>query len=290
MILIQIQARNTFQERQCVQLNNETLVLLSKFATKAKKHIGMVELNKMFSSQHYANNIFIKARLSDDKELAILTKIVNQELNHNPIEIKSIEAYLDTLYADGVGNEYIESCKYYLIILADYLYGIQADGKSYRQAVDSMILHADIAEQPLCLHIARAFYPFWINEHKLAYKTPNQALLKANTSDIEAQKKATSALWNTIDTEFFSSEENEKIDLYTASMLDKGISSEQISTKQKLAKIIIKQYRNEERDLHSYRKVVDKTQHLFSRQDLQEFFLVVSREFHSYWLMLQQAE
>ena len=172
-----------------MHLNNETLVLLSKFATKAKKHIGMVELNKMFSSQHYANNIFIKARLSDDKELAILTKIVNQELNLNAIEIGSIEAYLETLYADGVGNEYIESCKYYLIILADYLYSIQADGKSYRQAVDSMILHADIAEQPLCLHIARAFYPFWINEHKLAYKAPNQALLKANTSDIEAQKK-----------------------------------------------------------------------------------------------------
>ena len=268
--------------------------MLSKFATKAKKHIGMVELNKMFSSQHYANNIFIKARLSDDKELAILTKIVNQELNHNPIEIKSIEAYLETLYKDGVGNEYIESSKYYLIILADYLYSIQADGKSYRQAVESMILHADIEEQPLCLHIARAFYPFWINEHKLADKTINLAALKYHTAEIESQKKVTSALtsalWNTIDTEFFSSAENEPIELYIASLLDKGISSEQINTKQKLAKIIIKQYRNEERDLHSYRKVVDKTQHLFSRQDLQEFFLVVSREFHSFWLTLQQAE
>ena len=88
---------------------------------------------------------------------------------------------------------------------------------------------------------------------------------------------------------FFSSAENEPIDLYIASLLDKGISSEQINTKQKLAKIIVKQYRNQERDLHSYRKVVDKTQHLFSRQDLQEFFLVVSREFHSFWLTLQQV-
>ena len=254
----------------------------------------MVELNKMFSSQHYANNIFIKARLSDDKELAILTKIVNQELNLNAIEIKSIEAYLETLYTDGIGNVYIESSKYYLIILADYLYSIQADGKSYRQAVDSMILHANVEEQPLCLHIARAFYPFWINEHKLAFKTINPAALKSHTAEIESQKKdtsaLTSALWNTIDTEFFSSAENEPINLYTASLLDKGISIEQINTKQKLAKIIIKQYRNEERDLHSYRKVVDKSQHLFSRQDLQEFFLVVSREFYSFWLTLQQAE
>ena len=250
----------------------------------------MVELNKMFSSQHYANNIFIKARLSDDKELAILTKIVNQELNLNAIEITSIEAYLDTLHADGVGIEYIESSKYYLIILADYLYSIQADGKSFRQAVDSMTLHADIEEQPLCLHIARAFYPFWINTHKLAKNTHHQTAFKTSTLEIEAQKKATSALWNTIDTEFFSSEENELIDLYTASLLDKGISSEQINTKQKLAKIIIKQYRNQKRDLHSYRKIIDKTQHLFSRQDLQEFFLVVSREFHSYWLMVKQAD
>ena len=116
------------------------------------------------------------------------------------------------------------------------------------------------------------------------------AVLKADTAENESAQNVTSVLWHTIDDEFFSSAESEPIDLYTASLLDKGISSEQINTKQKLAKIIIKQYRNQERDLHRYRKIIDKTQHLFSRQDLQEFFLVVSREFHSYWLMVKQAE
>ena len=278
------------QREQCVHLNNETLVLLSQFATKAKKHIGMVELNKMFSSQHYANNILIKARLSNDKELAILTKIVNQELNLNSIEISSIEAFISSLQADAASIDHIESCKYYLIILSDYLYSIHADGKSYRQAVDSMILHTDIDERPLCLHIARAFYPFWINEHKLASEMRSQAIFKADTAENESAQNVTSVLWHTIDDEFFSSAESEPIDLYTASLQEQGIAKEQINTKQKLAKIIIKQYRYEEPDLRSYRKVVDKTQPLFSRQDLQEFFLVVSREFYSFWITSYQSE
>ena len=273
-----------------MHLNNETLVLLAKFATKAKKHIGIVELNKMFTSQQYANNIFIKARLSDDKELAILTKIVNQELNLNAIEMNSIETYLNTLSADGANLDYIESSKYFLIILADYLYGIPADGKYYRQAVESLVQHADIEEQPLCLEIARAFYPFWMNEHKLACETHHKALLPANSPENDSLKKLAIDLWNNIDKEFFSSVESEPIDLYIASLQERGISNEQIQTKQKLAKIIIKELRNEDNDKYSYRKVIDKTLHLFSRQDLQHLFLIMSRDFYQFWTSAQQAE
>lgn len=273
-----------------MHLNNETLVLLAKFAAKAKKHIGMVELNKMFTNQHYANNIFIKARLSDNKELAIMTKIVNQELNLNTIEMSSIEAYLGTLSVYGASLNFIDSSKYFLIILTDYLYGIPVDGNSYRQAVDSLIKHADIEEQALCLDIARAFYPFWINEFKLACETHNQTLLKANTTENESLKKSTIELWNNIDGEFFSSVETEPIDLYVASLHERGISTEQIHTKQKLAKIITKELRNEASDQHSYRKVIDKTQNFFTRQDLQQFFLVMSRDFYSFWASAQQAE
>ena len=273
-----------------MHLNNETLVLLSKFAIKAKKHIGIVELNKMFTSQQYANNIFIKARLSDDKELAILTKIVNQELNLNAIEMNSIEAYLDTLSADGANLDYIESSKYFLIILADYLYSMPADGISFRQAVESLTQHADIEEQPLCLQIARAFYPFWMNEHKLACAMHSQATLKTNTAEIDSLKKSTVELWNNIDTEFFSTVESEPIDLYIASLHERGISSEQIQTKQKLAKIIIKELRSEGNDKDSYRKVIDKTQHLFTRQDLQQLFLKMSRDFYNFWTSAQLSE
>jgi hypothetical protein len=273
-----------------VRLNNETLVLLSKFATKAKKHIGIVELNKMFSSQQYANNILIKARLSHDKELAILTKIVNQELNLNAIEMNSIEAYLDTLRADGANLDYIESCKYFLIILADYLYDIPADGNSFRLAVESLVQHADIDERPLCLEMARAFYPFWMNEHKLACAMHNHAILQASTPENDSHKKSTIELWNNIDTEFFSTLESEPIDLYIASLHERGISSEQIKTKQKLAKIIIKELRSEGNDKDSYRKVIEKIQRLFTRQDLQQLSLNMSRDFYNFWISAQQSE
>ena len=265
------------------------MVLLSKFATKAKKHIGMVELNKMFSSPRYANNIFIKARLSEDKELAILTKIVNQELNLNAIEISSIEAYLDSLNPD-TSLEHLESSKYFLIILADYLYAIPANGKAYRQAVDSMIQHADVEERHLCLQLARAFYPFWLKEHQLVAEIQSKTLSKPIHNENEALKKITSEQWNTIDTELFSSVETVPIDLYVTSLHFKGTSSEQIHTKQKLAKLIIKELRNEQNDTQSYRKVIEKTQHIFSRQDLQQFFLQMSRDFYSFWTATQQID
>lgn len=50
-----------------------------------------------------------------------------------------------------------------------------------------------------------------------------------------------------------------------------------------MSKIITKELRGDNGNNQSYRKAIDKTQCLFSRQDLKEFFLVVAREFYNFW-------
>ena len=131
-------------------------------------------MKEIFTDKHYANNILVKTGLSDSQELAALTKKVSQELNLNVIELNAIEGYINTLSVRGASVDHIWSSKYFLIILADYLYGIDADGASYRQAVEAMVSHADIQEQALCVKIARDFYPFWINENRLAFDANNK--------------------------------------------------------------------------------------------------------------------
>lgn len=55
-------------------LTNNNLMILSKFAMIAKKHIGLVKAVEMFNDRQYAYDILIKATLSDCNDLIDLTK------------------------------------------------------------------------------------------------------------------------------------------------------------------------------------------------------------------------
>lgn len=266
-----------------MSLSNESLILLSKFAVKAKKHIGLVKVKDMFTNKHYANNILIKASLSDDQELATLTKMVSQQLNLNVIEMNAIEAYITSLSVSSVSTEYIWSSKYYLIILANYLYQTPVNGASYRHAVNAMIAHADVEEQDLCTDIARNFYPFWLNEHQLVAEASHSVMPTANDSNNEPAKKVSLDLWNTIDLELFSHEEVEPLNLYVESLKQAGRLDDHINIRQKFIKLLLKELRGDYSGKQAYRNAVRKVENLFARNDLKEFFLTISREFYAFW-------
>ncbi len=264
-------------------LSNETLVLLSKFSLKAKKHIGLVKLEKLFTNRQYANKVLIKAGLSEDKELIALTKMVCEQLGLNRVEVGAIEAYFNTLSAMPGRQEHIRSSKSYLTILSNYLYGIRANGASYREAVEAMILHVDTDKHALCVKTAREFYPFWMNQANLALNSNNQAALAFDGLEVETASKLSMDMWDAIDSEFFSHLEIQSLNLYVESLNEAGVLLRHINTRRKFAKIILKELRNDNSGKLSYRKAVDKTQYLFSRHDLKEFFLSVSREFYNFW-------
>lgn len=273
-----------------MNLSNKNLVLLAKFAVKAKKHIGLVKVIEMFTNPQYASNVLIKARLSDNQELAELTKEMSSELNVNVILIGAIEGYINTLQGRGVGNDSVWECKYFLIKLAKNLYGFHGDGASYRQAVEALLLNVEVGEREFCINLAREFYPFWVNENKLAAEINSKDASILNTPINEPTNITSLELWDSIEKEFFSDSERQKINVYVESLKQSGVMIMHIRTRQKMAKIIIKELRNYGDAAENYRKAIDKTLNLFTRQDLKEFFLIVSREFYSFWVGGEQKD
>lgn len=261
-------------------LTNQNLIALSKFAIKAKKHIGMVKAIEMFNDEEYANNILIKASLSNNEELIDLTKKISSELHIGVNVINAIESYINSLKAKDAKSECIEDSQYFLSKLTQNLYGIHTDGETYRRAVDALIQNIGIEDKAFCINLAREFYPFWINESELATEINHEQNFKLNI-----HKEEFIDLWNSINQEFFSDEENWPLNLYIASMRKIGVSEKAIDVNQKIAQVITIELRNDHSSPEeTYRDAINRTQHLFSRQDLIAFFLIVSREFYHFWI------
>lgn len=274
-----------------MNLSNENLIELSKFAIKAKKHIGLVKVKEMFTNQQYASDILVKATLSDNQEFAELTKKLSSKLNINVNVISSIETYINTLKAKGASNDSVWNWKYILVKLAQNLYGIQTDGESYRQTVEALILNVEIEERDFCINLVREFYPIWINENRSADEFNNEHANNMGMLKNEPMNKALLDLWNSIGLEFFSNTESWSLNRYEESMRQMGVVEKVIDIRQRIAKIITMELRNDNNnEKESYRNAIKRTQHLFSRQDVKEFFLIVSREFYYFWAGHPEAE
>lgn len=272
-----------------MNLSNENLLLLSKFAVKAKKHIGLVKLERIFTNPHYASNVLTKAGLSDNQELTALTKMVSTELNLNVIEMSAIECYVASLNERGANRDTIWESKYFLIVLADYLYGVHADGASYRQAVDAMLSHADLEERGFCIKLARDFHSFWLSEHTLSFEANLHTSILNQPKNVIVNESSIE-LWNTIEAEFFSAIESQPLHLYMESLNKTDLSEDHIKTRQKFALMLMKELRNGNEGKQDYRKAVSETQNLFANQDLKSFIPVVSREFYQFWVVNQSTE
>ena len=78
-------------------VNNQNLMVVSKFALQARKHIGLIKVAEMFSNEQYACNILAKATLSDNQELVNFTKLISQEFDVGITLINTIETYIDKI-------------------------------------------------------------------------------------------------------------------------------------------------------------------------------------------------
>ena len=261
-------------------LNNKNLIVLSKFALKAKRHIGLVMTREMTSNQHYANDILIKATLSDDRELIDLTRKISIELNIGVEVIAAIESYINSLVAKGASDECILDSKRFLGKLAQNIAFISADGASYRQVVDGLSSEAAIENRAFNIQLAREFYAFWMNENLMADEFSD-----APIADPDVQKQELVTLWNNIDQEFFSDAEIRPLATYTDFMRKVGVSERDVHIRQKIAKFLTVELRYDDSNPEdAYRDAINRTQHLFLRHDLKAFFLIVSREFYRFWI------
>lgn len=261
-------------------LTHKSLMALSKFAIKAKKHIGIVKAAEMFNDHQYACDILIQATLSDDVELIGLTKEISSEFNADFTLISSVESYINALKIKNCTEEFIHESKYFLVKLTHHLYGLSFDGTSYRQAVDKLLSKVDAKEKTFCINLAREFYQFWRNANRSHTEINNEHALKIST-----QKEEFIKLWANIEDEFFSDAENWSLTLYAESMKQISVSEKDINISQKIAKVITVELRNDVNQFEeNYRNAINNIQHLFSSPEMKEFFLIVSREYYHFWI------
>ena len=261
-------------------LTNKNLIELSKFASKAKRYIGLVKAVEMFHDQQYACDILVKATLSDNDDLIDLTKKISSELNVGVNLISSIESYINCLKSSNATEDCIHDSKYYLIKLTHHLYGIDISGVSYRQAVNKLIKNLDRQDQDFCIKLAREYYQFWGNANKSLTEIDDEQALK-----LSIQKSDFIKLWDGIGREFFSDAENWSLIHYTEAMKKVGASEYEINIRQKIAKVITVELRRHFDILEdNYRNTINNIQHLFSSQEMKEFFLIVSREYYNFWI------
>ena len=204
-------------------LNNERLMLLTKFALKAKNHIGAVKVADMFYNELHAFDALTKAILIGDKELIELSKNIIYEFELGINLINAIEAYIYKTENFQGDDEYLEESKYVLSKLAIHLYDIKIDGASYRHAVEKTLLEVDVSEKAFTINLARKFYRVWKYFQNTVPGVYHDESLK-----MIVRKNAFIKLWDNIDHEFFSNSENPPLTYYAESMFDKGISEKDI--------------------------------------------------------------
>ncbi|MEO6117547.1 MAG: hypothetical protein ABIP37_00580 [Methylotenera sp.] len=232
----------------------------------------------MFNNQQYASNVLIEASLSNDEELIDLTKKISEELHIGVDVICAIGSYLNSLKAKNATRECVQDSKYFLNKLTQHLYGIHPDGVAYRRAVEALILNVEIEDKAFCINLAREFYPLWLYENQLEGD-------HAHIAKLNIHKDEFIDLWKSIDQEFFSDMESWPLALYTESMRKIGVSEKDVNIRLKIAKVITIKLRNDHSSPdENYRDAINRTQHLFSSEEMKEFYLIVSREFYHFWI------
>lgn len=262
-------------------VNNQNLMVVSKFALQARKHIGLIKVAEMFSNEQYACNILAKATLSDNQELVNFTKLISQEFDVGITLINTIETYIDKIKTKNFNEKFINESKSFLPNLIDHLYGIEIKGASYRDAVEKFLTNVEAKDRTFCVNLAREFYLTWRSANKpISQKDREQAIKSI------AKKEAFIKLWDNIDLEIFTDEENLALSLYTESMTKKGLIEKDITISKKIAKVILLELRVDYSTTdHTFRNAIDRTLELFERLDLKTFFLIVSREFYQFWVV-----
>ena len=255
-------------------------MLLTKFALKAKNHIGGVKVADMFNNELYAFDILTQATLTGDLELVDLSKKISHEFEIGINLITAMESYILNISEINGDEEFLHESKYLLTKLVNHLYYVKVNGAAYRYAVEKLLLNVDINERTFSINLARKFYRFWRFANRSVAESDNAFTLKPI-----AQREVFIKLWENIDTEFFSDTENWPLSLYEESIREKGLSEKDIIISVRIAKVITLEIRNDQIITDdAYRDAIDRVQQLFESEQLKKLLLIVSREYYQFWL------
>ncbi|NOT15563.1 MAG: hypothetical protein HOP21_08330 [Methylotenera sp.] len=200
-------------------------------------------------------------------------------------EKEAIKAYLKMLESKGARAALLHQRSLFLDKLSLSLDEKNADGQSYRFAVEAVIDTIDVDDWHNSLTAAREFYPFWmsdINAIVALSKNPGFDLMGITW---RPQAVQLNELWAALDGQKFETAETWPLKAYTKALRDEAIEQSIVDTRIKIAKLILIRLRDApDKTPKIYRIAVDSTLPLFHIKENRRLFLVVVREFFHFWI------
>lgn len=138
-------------------LNNKDLIVVSKFALQARKHVGFIKVAEMYKNEQYACNILAKASLSDNQELIISSKFISQEFDVGINLIYTIETYINKIKTKNFNEKFIKASKFFLPMLTEHLHGVEIKGATYREAVENFLSNVEAKDRTFCVNLQESF-------------------------------------------------------------------------------------------------------------------------------------
>lgn len=261
------------------KLSHQGVAALSRITFKVREELGVFKVSDLINNRRDAFDFFVQSVLLEKKdELASLIRLVNDEMNIEKHVVNALDAYFTQIKLQAKNNEIIQKNQYFLTKLANFLYGINVDGTSYRQAVNQMLLDVDNHEKRFCVVLARGFHPYWINA--------NNALMESTEvrhSEDLAEKESFIEMWNDLDERPLSPSANKQLRRYTDAMRSMGLRMKEVDVRKKIAKVILIESVKYHQTAGGYRTNIDLIQTRFTSVRLKDYVLAVSREFYRFW-------
>jgi hypothetical protein len=146
-------------------------------------------------------------------------------------------------------------------------------------------------EWPERLAIGREYYPFWMNNFKIAASVNQNVTEDTLLLLWKPVGTALSTLWRSVDKEKFNSTDSLALKAYIEALSNENANKKLIKTRVKLVKVLLVRLKGAPaRDGKVYRSTVDATLPLFEVKESRSLFLVVVREFYHFWIGNPDAE
>lgn len=251
---------------------------LNKLILKSRKYFGTHKVSDILENKSHAFDFLLQAITSDNSELRLLAKDVNQALNVAPNLMSAINSYMEQIHHEEQSVEFVTNSQYFLKIFAKHLYLNASNNATYREASSMFLSSLEKKHHTFCVYLVRSFYTHWRNV--------NQKLSEENSlhfAKISDHTKELTRLWNDIDTAFITTIEEALLSHYQDAIKKIKLLDDELKLRVKIAKVIMIHQRKYTKTAAGYRANIADVQSVFSNKDLLNYFLSVSREFYHSW-------
>lgn len=201
-------------------------------------------------------------------------------------EQQALDAYLKLIGNKGADAGNLAHRRALLDKTLPALAGMPADGTSYREVIDELLLQIPREDWPFYLAVTREFYYFWVDDIKAiaALSSSGGFVLEAAAAYVR-NEESFKQIWQRLDQEKFGVAETWPLEAYKAALREAGAEKAVIDTREKLVKLLLIDLRAvTEKNGKTYRVAVDALQPLFVMKETRHLFLAVVREFFYFWL------